>query len=227
MSYIPLKQQAEQVWECYLNAASQNFHLRAHEDGILQGENAPKEQLASGGDAPATIEQGMPLENKDIRQVRFFEDVRLVRHMFDIVVETMSPQPGPTLQAQAPLPMANSQVTSRPNILMAEIPSNKMIVEHPKSSGIYYVLDCALCGRHFHNAQSLYAHINQTDAAHQGILMGEKKFAKAVAVCGFRIDDATTETVKEHNAYAEALFNVSCSVCLSYFRGPSTRGYFI
>lgn len=94
----------------------------------------------------------------------------------------------------------------------ANVPVDKCVIEYPRRSSTYYVLNCPICKSHFETVRALYSHIN---ISHQGIMTGDKAYTDALEIGGTLVTDADTNWVVCHNDDYNMNKNVSCTICLN------------
>jgi hypothetical protein len=86
-----------------------------------------------------------------------------------------------------------------------DVPDNRIIIEYPKNSREFYILDCPICEKSYEMLKDLYYHIM---SAHSGIITGEKSYIDALEIGGIRITNAERKWVKDHNEMCRIKKNV-------------------
>jgi hypothetical protein len=199
----------DRIWAGFKEVTDKRWEQRAIEDREqhkLNTTNMVAAYLINGTSAADALRDMQLQAQLTLNEDRYREDLDLARGMFDAVLSCV---PKGTDLMCAPLSTTAPRVsTPRPTLSTSQVAAHKLVIESPKRSNKYYVLDCPLCQRHFHSSASMYAHLNQDNSAHRELLGNQRTFAQAVAVCGARVTDATPGWVAKHND-AKAMADVS------------------
>lgn len=193
---------------------------RYERDGVeIQGvvEKAGVLTVDISNDMEKVIEDQIARAN-DISAQRLHNDLLHACGFVETLITRMDPylnRTPPTKKA-ADNPTAKKPTTAakgdRPSeVPFKDVPDNRYIIEYPKSSKQYYILDCPICEKNFDVINLLYSHIN---VSHQGIFSGQKSYMHALDVGGTRVTGplADRRGVLNHNDRVRAYKNVSSFV---------------
>lgn len=127
-------------------------------------------------------------------------------------VETVADKFNPYVRRLPAGERINNGLAEKPyEIYRKDVPQNRMIIEYPKSTQKFYIIDCPICEKSYEMLKDLYYHIM---SAHSGIIVGEKSYAHALEIGGTRIKDAERRWVKDHNE----MYRMQKNVC--HHRSP-------
>jgi hypothetical protein len=195
-------------WAHFLDIVQGVTNNRYNEDTKRHEENTVELQgiVMAAGVLTEDISKAMDMvvENqisraRDLVKPRFVQDVNIAHALLKDVIDRLEPFLKP-----APF---KDPIDDRPaEITYFEVPDHRLVVEYPKNSDNFYILDCPICQKDFDTVRFLYEHIV---VAHQGILTGQKSYTDALEIGGTLIKYADRKWMREHNQDYRFSKNVS------------------
>jgi hypothetical protein len=221
MSFTIAKIIGEAAWEAFLGNSISNFSRRTSEDGIRELVNGIRMGQVAMINEDVAYTSLLPIliaREEFIIASRFVEDVSFVRSLFKEFIIML----GIAQQTVAPAP---SRLTRRiATIKGHDVAPSDLIVEFPKNSKCFYILDCPVCKTHFDSVSALYGHLYQAEQAHEQFVNGRQMFNQVRAVSdrqvcivarllgGTRVMGVTHEWVTNHNLRRQVIMDVSYPV---------------